>query len=138
MGAHETKRVVEAWIAAMNAHDPDAYLALLADDVEQVTPTEQLTGRAAADVDIRDTFASQPDVTTTVLTSVVADGVAAVEYRMSGTLAGDIHVADGRVVASTGRRYDMEGCSLVWVRDGRISAIHHDWDRVRMREQLGL
>lgn len=138
MTTDDTRQVVERWVDAFNAHDAEGYLALLTDDVEQVSPSERLSGKAAARADIEDSIASQPDASMTVLTLLVTGDAAAVEYRMTGTLLGDIHFGDGRVVPATGRRYDMDGCSLLWLRDGRIATLHHYWDRALMREQIGL
>lgn len=133
-----TTKLVERWVAALNDHDPDAYGALLADDYEEVGPSGSLHGREAGVADARELFRTQPDTALRVSTLLVRGDVAAVEYRMTGTLLAPFVTADGRAVPATGRRYDMDGCALVWTDGSHITAVHSYWDRALMREQLGL
>ena len=138
MSAAETRALVERWVAALNAHDVTAIADLLHDEYEEVGPSETLHGKAAGVADAAASFRSQPDMECITIALVVQDETAAVEYSMNGTLVAPLRFADGRVVPATGRRYEMYGCSWLWIRNGRIAVVDHYWDRVLIREQLGL
>lgn len=136
--AESTRLVVQRWVEAFNNHDVSAFRDLLAEDYEEIGPSGILSGREAALADLVDSFTSQPDSAISVIALAADAGVAAVEYQMQGTMAAPAHLPNGRVVPGTGRRYDMGGCSFVFVRGQQIAGVHHYYDRALMREQLGL
>ncbi len=133
-----TRALAQRWVDAFNNHDVEAFRDLLAENYVEAGPSGTISGRDAALTDLVDAFTSQPDAAISVIALVADAGVAAVEYRMQATMAAPAHLPNGRVVPGTGRRYDMGGCSFLFVDGHQIAAVHHHYDRALMREQLGL
>jgi predicted ester cyclase len=111
----EAARVYRAYNAAENARDHAAMAALLAPDI-----AIEVNGRAALASADDDTaamaalFDAYPDYRREIVAVVDGGGTAAVRWRMAGTPVP--RLAD-RLPA-----LDLHGCSVVVVRDGRMTA----------------
>lgn len=111
----ETRSTAEAYIAAANAHDPDAMVSLWAAGGIEEFPA--LGTRYRAPVELRSHFAelfeSIPDVRFDVQQLVVDAGSAVVLSRMSGTHNGRFNRLEG-----TGRRFELLVGDFLTIDDG--------------------
>ena len=106
---------VDRFNTVWNGHDVDGILAMMTDDVvfeasfgKDAWGT-RVTGKAAVRELLRDMFARIPDVRWDEIRHFVHPELAVVEWITSGTPQG-------------GTRYEVYGCDVLAIRDGRISA----------------
>ncbi|HRW15285.1 MAG: nuclear transport factor 2 family protein [Rhodobacteraceae bacterium] len=130
--------VVEAYLAAWNAHDSAAAAAFFAPDVVYYdasvgTPIE---GRDAAKTGVIDNFLTAvPDASWKMKGApVVQDGSVAFEWEFSGTNTGPW--GDG--TPATGKPFTLTGASVFRVKDGAITAQSDYYDALGFYQALGL
>ncbi len=130
--------VVQAYLAAWNAHDSAAAAAFFADgvvyyDASVGTPVE---GRDAAKTGVIDNFLTAvPDAVWTMKGApVVDDGSVAFEWEFSGTNTGPW--GDG--TPATGKPFAFTGASVFRVKDGAIVSQSDYYDALGFYKQLGL
>ncbi|HLL88107.1 MAG TPA: nuclear transport factor 2 family protein [Tepidisphaeraceae bacterium] len=132
--------MAEAYVAAWNAHDAGAAVALLADDVVYYDAAVGRTvrGRAAVrDVVIAPFFTAVPDARWSMNADadpVVADDAVVFQWTLAGTNTGPW--ADGQ--KATDRPFTFGGATIVKVHDGRITYVGHFYDSYGFFKQLGL
>lgn len=124
--------IVDRYVAAWNAHDPDAAVAALAPGAiyyNSGAGTEQ-DAKAAIDTTLRGLLGILPDLKWRVIGQPVesASGVA-IEWEVSGA-----YKPDGQAEAKPLR---IRGASLFRVHDGHISYLADYYDGDSMRRQLG-
>lgn len=123
-------------IARYNAGDLDGFADAHADDAVLVTPTGTFVGRAA----IRDYWRSQraafPNLVLTIDVLVVQGDRVAAEWSWVGTNTGPLVLRDGTRVPATGRRVELKGMELAYVRDGKIAQYRMYWDGTAIAAQL--
>ena len=95
----------------LNAHDLDAYYALLADDVVSIGLTGRFDGKDAMRAGIGLSFDAIPDHWRRVERMAVSGDSVATWITFGGT------------VAATGEPIELEGCVIWDIQDGRICAI---------------
>jgi predicted ester cyclase len=124
-----TGDAVRAFIAAWNAHSPEAVRDVFAAEGRLRDPSapDGLTGPAIA-TSVQRTLERFPDVAFT-LTSVLEgdDGRVAFEWLMRGTLASP----DGCKIPVT-----LDGCDVCQVRNGKIVELRGYFDRAGIMQQL--
>lgn len=124
-----TRDAVRAFIAAWNAHSPEAVRDVFATDGRLRDPSnpDGAEGPAIA-ASVQRALDRFPDVAFT-LTSVLEgdDGRVAFEWLMRGTLA----APDGRKIPVT-----LDGCDVCQVRDGKIVELRGYFDRSGIMQQL--
>lgn len=121
---------------AENRHDVDAIMATYADD-----PIVVLNGRALAGRDRVRAFherfgfggdGSFADVRVEERHRHVTADAIVIEQTLSGR-----HVGDWEGMAPTGRRFEVNVCTVYrFAADGRLASEHVYLDRARLREQL--
>lgn len=126
-----TRRVALAYVAALNAHDPDAVAACVSEDfVNQHASSlgQGVVGRAAYRERLPSFLADFEDLRYEP-EAVIADGeLAAVPYRMTGTWLG----------APPARHpISLRGVFRLTVRDGLIVERTDYWDSADFRSQTG-
>ncbi len=106
---------VDRFNTVWNGHDVDGILAMMTDDVvfeasfgKDAWGT-RVTGKAAVRELLRDMFARIPDVRWDEIRHFAHPELAVVEWITSGTPHG-------------GTRYEVYGCDVLALRDGRIAA----------------
>ncbi|MDZ4137215.1 MAG: nuclear transport factor 2 family protein, partial [Paracoccaceae bacterium] len=113
--------VVEAYLAAWNAHDSSAAAAHLAENVSYYDASvgTPVVGREAAKTGVIDNFLNAaPDAVWTMQGSpVVQDGKVAFEWQFKGTNTGAW--ADG--TPATGKTFSFTGASVFVVTDGLVA-----------------
>lgn len=130
--------VVEAYLAAWNAHDSAAAAAFFAEDVVYYDASvgTPITGREAAKTGVIDNFLTAvPDASWTMKGApVVQDGSVAFEWEFSGTNTGPW--GDG--TPATGKPFVLTGASVFRIEDGAIVAQSDYYDALGFYKQLGL
>ena len=131
------RQVADAYMAAWNAHDPDAAAALMADNVTylDVTVGEPQKGRdAARDKDIKLFVAAAPDLTWKMTSEPIesANGIA-YEWTFAGTNTG----AWGPDTPATGKTFSFNGVTFMRVENGKIVYQGDYYDSLGFQKQLG-
>ncbi len=136
--AESAQSVVEAYVAAWNAHDSAKAAGYFADNVIYYdssvgTPVE---GREAAKTGVIDNFLNAaPDAVWKMKGApVVQDDRVSFEWEFSGTNTGAW--ADG--TAATGKAFSFTGASMFTVKDGKIVSQNDYYDALGFYKQLGL
>jgi predicted ester cyclase len=131
--------VARRLIQAYNDRNIEAISDVLDEAVELSRPGVQIgPGREAALAVYRQDWEEFPDLRLDVK-SVVAEGaVIAVEFALTGTNTGPLHLPDGTTAPATGRYVFLPGVSIVELKNGLISAVRNYWDNMTTFDQLGL
>lgn len=129
--AIETVRRV---IACDNGRDAAGYRDLLHDDYRSYVHGRVSTEGAEAEVAALETWwDAAPDVHLEALEMVASGGLVALRYTLEGTNDGDFF---GR--PPTGRRFQIENCTILQVEDGRVRRAWRYSDTLGLLGQLGL
>ena len=130
--------VVEAYVAAWNAHDSAKAAGYFADNVVYYDASlgKPVEGKDAAKTGVIDNFLKAvPDATWTRKGDpVVQEGRVSFEWEFSGTNTGDW--GDG--TKATGKKFTMPGASIFSVKDGKIATQSDYYDALGFYKQLGL
>lgn len=131
------RQVADAYVAAWNAHDPDAAAALMADDVTYLDATvgEPQKGREAArDKVIKLFVTAAPDLTWKMTSEPIesANGIA-YEWTFAGTNTG----AWGRDSPATNKSFSFNGVTFMRVENGKITYQGDYYDSLGFQKQLG-
>ncbi len=137
--AQETPQaVVEAYLAAWNAHDSAKAAGHFADNVVYYDASvgKPVEGKDAAKSGVIDNFLKAvPDAAWTMKGKpVVQDDRVSFEWEFSGTNTGDW--ADG--TKATGKKFSFTGASMFSVKDGKIASQSDYYDALGFYKQLGL
>ncbi len=131
----ELPQIINTYIDTFNRHDLDAWLATFAPDgsYNDPTTTQPLSGQALKD-HFGGVLTRFPDVIleTVALHAITADLVVW-RWVMRGTNTGS---SPG--LPPTGRRLNLPGCEFIEVRQGLVQRVEGYFDRLSLREQLGL
>ena len=131
------RQVADAYVAAWNAHDPDAAAALMADDVTYLDATvgEPQKGREAArDKVIKLFVTTAPDPTWKMTSEPIesANGIA-YEWTFAGTNTG----AWGPDSPATNKSFSFNGVTFMRVENGKITYQGDYYDSLGFQKQLG-
>jgi steroid delta-isomerase-like uncharacterized protein len=136
--ADTAQSVVEAYVAAWNAHDSAKAASYFADDVSYYDASvgKPVTGRDAAKSGVIDNFLKAvPDAVWTMKGKPLVDGDrVSFEWEFSGTNTG----AWGDGTAATGKKFSFTGASMFSIRDGKIATQSDYYDALGFFKQLGL
>jgi limonene-1,2-epoxide hydrolase len=123
------RTAVDDFVAAWNAHDPDAVRSVFTADgvlYDPATP-DGLTGPAIA-ASVRQVLERFPDIAFVLGSVLEADGGrVAFEWRMTATAA----TLDGRRIPVA-----LIGCDVCRTKDGKLAELRGYFDRARLLEQL--
>src|SRR5262245_11337418 len=136
--ADSAQSVVEAYLAAWNAHDSAKAADYFADDVVYYDASvgTPVKGKDAAKTGVIDNFLKAvPDAVWKMKGApVVQDGRVSFEWEFSGTNTGDW--ADG--TKATGKTFSFTGASMFTIKDGKIATQNDYYDALGLYKQLGL
>jgi steroid delta-isomerase-like uncharacterized protein len=134
MSAFENERITKETFAAWNAHDPEAYVAHIADDYvwESEAFPKPVRGREEVKATMKAYFAAFPDMHLQVETSVVTDN-----YVVKAWIATGTHKGEFLGVPATNNRVSVRGCTVVEFKDGKVVKSTSYSDRMTLLEQLG-
>jgi steroid delta-isomerase-like uncharacterized protein len=134
---NSAKAIVEAYVAAWNAHDAAKAASYFADNVSYYDASvgKPAQGMADAKAVIDGFLAAAPDAAWTIKGAPVAEGDrVSFEWEFAGTNTGDWH--DG--TKATGKKFAFTGASMFTVKDGKIVAQSDYYDALGFYKQLGL
>ena len=136
--ADTAQSVVEAYVAAWNAHDSAKAAGYFTDDVTYYDASvgKPVTGREAAKTGVIDNFLKAvPDAVWAMKDKPVVEGDrVSFEWEFSGTNTGAW--ADG--TAATGKKFSFTGASMFSIKDGKIATQSDYYDALGFYKQLGL
>jgi steroid delta-isomerase-like uncharacterized protein len=136
--ADTAQSVVEAYLAAWNAHDSGKAAGYFADEVTYYDASvgTPVKGKEAAKTGVIDNFLKAvPDAVWTMKGAPVVEGDrVAFEWEFSGTNTGAW--ADG--TAATGKKFAFTGASMFLIKDGKIATQSDYYDALGFYKQLGL
>ena len=141
MSVQENAKIIEKWIAAVNAKDYDAYLDLFSADVltRSTANTEPMLGKEALRQQLVGLYTAFPDYYLKLENSVVADDQFVCEIEASGTNIEDLNLGPGAPpIPATGKRFRTQGIFVATVEGGKISEVHMYPDLMGMMRQFGL
>jgi len=138
LAADGADAVVQAYLAAWNAHDSAMAAGFFADNVVYYDAAmgKPVEGRDAAKTGVIDNFLNAvPDALWTMKGDAVVQGDrVAFEWEFSGTNTGAW--ADG--TAATGKKFSITGASVFGVKEGKIVTQSDYYDALGLYKQLGL
>jgi ketosteroid isomerase-like protein len=129
-GIRTPRAAVHDFIAAWNAHSPDAVRDVFAPDgiLRDPLARDGLVGGPAIAAAVQRTLDRYSDVAFTLVSALeAADGRVAFEWIMRATVA----TTDGRRFPVT-----LAGCDVCRVTDGKIVELRGYFDRAHVMEQL--
>jgi steroid delta-isomerase-like uncharacterized protein len=141
MSVQENVRLDEEFIAAWNAHDADAAVAILSDDAvwHDVASPEPMRSKAAMRQYVQSWFTAFPDMYATTKNRVVNEDQVAAEVEFTGTNSGPLQMAPGApAMPATGKKVMGKGTYFVRIRNGKAVEVHTYPDAAGMMMQLGL
>jgi steroid delta-isomerase-like uncharacterized protein len=132
------REAFEQGTAAFNAHDIDAFAAVLADDVVFEAPGGiRGSGRQACAEFFAGWFRALPDARVDVHAVHIAGDVAVEEGAFSGTHHGVLHGPTGDL-PPTGRTVRIGYTQVLRFRNGQHVSFNLMFDRLALLEQLGV
>jgi steroid delta-isomerase-like uncharacterized protein len=135
----ELERIDDAGLAAWDNHDPDAFVALLADDFvwRDLTIPEPITTKEAARQYVEGWVTAFPDMKTTLVNRVIGDDAVAAEIEFTGTNTGPM-LMGGMEIPPTGRAVVGRGSYFTRIQDGKVVEYSSHPDVAGVMMQLGL
>ncbi len=139
MSKEDLERLNERGLATWDAHDPEAFVDLFADDFvwyDWGLPEPIRGDKAAAAEFFRSWVGAFPDLKTKSYNSVVGDDAIATEVEWTGTNTGPLAMGANELPA-TNKTVTGRGSYFVRVRDGQIVEMRSHPDVAGMMMQLG-
>ncbi len=135
MAGQTPKQIALKWIEAYNSHNPDAAASLYEDNVTNVQLPwgKSVQGREAMRNTYVNVFKAFSDIHIEAENIVEEAPWVVVEWRFHGTMKGEFA---GH--APNGNSFDMRGCEIFQVANGKIVVQHGYWDKATMFHQLKL
>ncbi|GAS91385.1 ester cyclase [Mycolicibacterium brisbanense] len=135
MSDNETRRsrIQEAWTAAWDRGEVDAFDGLLADSYQRINGTGSTQGRAEFKASITATRSAFPDLLTVVDEVVVEGDRAAIRWHSTGS-----HEHSFLGVPATKREVAVSGATFARFEDDRIVEEHVTWDPRALLTALGI
>jgi steroid delta-isomerase-like uncharacterized protein len=131
----DTRSAVRTYFEALGRRDREAQNNWYAEDATaRIYGVIGPAGKAEMRQFFHDLFDAFPDFSLQILDLVAEDDVAVVRWRATGTFSGS---ASFQGLVPTGKAMDVEGCDMVWVRDGKFARIEAYYDTWSMGRQLG-
>jgi glyoxylase-like metal-dependent hydrolase (beta-lactamase superfamily II)/predicted ester cyclase len=127
--------VGERYFAAVAARDIDAMLACWAPDGVEIISGERISLPDGFRDYFGQVFGAFPDLTLTVLDTIVRRDRFVCRYRLTGTFAGPVNFQG---MAPNGARISFEGCDVLQIRDGTICRNDAFVDGMQMARGLGV
>ncbi len=139
MTREEIERIDDQGMAAWDAHDSDAFVALLSDDFvwHDWTMPEPMRDKEAARQYFSSWSTAFPDMQVKQTSRVVGDDGVAAEIEFTGTNSGPMVMA-GKEIPPTNRTVMGRGTYIAFVREGKITEFRSHPDAAGMMMQLGL
>ena len=126
---------MQSYFEAVGRRDRDAQDDWYADNASgRIYGVIGPAGKAEMRSFFHELFDAFPDFKLQILDLVVEDDRATVRWRSTGTFNGS-YAFQG--LAPTGKQVDIEGCDMVWVKDGKVARVEAYYDTSSLARQLG-
>jgi steroid delta-isomerase-like uncharacterized protein len=134
MAEQDTVTIARKLFETWNSHDQDAYAKLLASEYVSNSDTlpAPVRGPAAAQETMRNYVTAFPDLTVTIEAVFASGDAATVRWLAKGTHRGEL-----MGIAPTQRRVETRGCSVLEIRNGKVTHQWIYWDTGHLLRQLG-
>ncbi|MCG6167224.1 ester cyclase [Leptospira sp. FAT2] len=133
MNNRSPKQIAMSWIEAYNSHNPDAAISLYDENIAnlQFPWGKTVQGREAMRNTYVNVFKAFPDIRIEVMNMIEQEPWVVVEWRFSGTMKGEFagHTPNNN-------SFDMHGCEIFQIVNGKILVQHGYWDKETMFSQL--
>ncbi len=137
MASAAVPEVIETYVAALNAHDPERAARCYTEDAE-VRQAVQLgntfTGREQIADWVRDNLGGLPDLKVTIRHMVEGNGSVAWEWTYTGTYTGQYP----GVPEGSGQEVTLEGASVMELRNDEIARETLYFDNLAFLTQIGV
>ena len=127
-----SRTIVNAW----NAHNPEDWLAYLADDYvydSDSLPTTPITGRTALLSFFQTYVTAFPDIHFEVEQLLASGDFVVMRWKATGTHQGELNG-----IPPTGRHVATRGCAVTEFKNHKVIREWDYWDNVNMLRQLGV
>jgi steroid delta-isomerase-like uncharacterized protein len=127
--------LLDEWVVAFNAGDPERLLALYAEDAlwEEVAIGLAARGPDQIRAHLDRLFTAAPDIRYEVTSGFVTDDRAVLEWVVTGTYRADFP----GLPPAAGQPFSFRGASLFELADGKIRRYTEYWDAYTFLVQLG-
>jgi steroid delta-isomerase-like uncharacterized protein len=129
------KQIALKWMEAYNSHNPDTAAALYNENVTntQLPWGNPAQGREAMRLTYESVFRAFPDILIAA-ENIIEDGSwIVIEWNFSGTMKGEFAGHSPNY-----NKFNMRGCEIFQIVNGKISIQHGYWDKNTMFNQLKL
>ena len=139
MSKQALEQLDDQGMGAWDKHDPDAFVALLADDFVWYdwTVPEPIRDKDGARAYFSAWITAFPDMQIKQVGRVVGDDAVAAEIEFTGTNTGPMSMG-GMTIPPTNKPAVGRGTYIAYVRDGKIVEFRSHPDAAGMMVQLGL
>ncbi|MBI4302480.1 MAG: ester cyclase [Chloroflexi bacterium] len=141
MSIEEVRRINEQGLAAWDAHDADAFVALFGEDIvfyDTALP-DPIRDKEGVRQYMRSWLAAFPDMKTARTNAVISEDAVAVELEWTGTNTGPLQGPPGSPpIPATGKKVKGKGAYFARLRDGRIVEFSAHPDVAGLMMQLGI
>jgi steroid delta-isomerase-like uncharacterized protein len=133
--AIDVKRILEEYLAAMNAHDVEKIASLFTEDgISEDVPMEIVHhGKEGVKANFSMEFTAFSDYKVEVKTIIVAGDYAATEAVMTATHTGDLPM-----LPATGKSVSVRAASIIEMRGDKIKRNSNYFNMASMMQQLGV
>ena len=143
MSVADNLRLVDRWLAAVNAEDWDELNRVYADDVlawaSSWGPEERKTWpRSAIQANSDRFYKAWPDLHLEKEQAFGADDWVCLRVISSATHQSAVHLADGPSIPPTGKKFRVCICIVFKIEDGRITQTLEYYDTAAWWRQLGV
>ena len=130
------KNLADTWIGALNRHDTAALVLLYADSARIISPNWEgvRTGREAVKDVYGRYFAGTPDLEHLLTHLITTDTALVIEYISRGTF---LHPEPGTPDYMKGKKYELQNCTRLTIRKGKILMQVNYFDQVAFLRQVG-
>jgi len=140
--ARSAAALSEAVFKAINAHDPTAIVAYMAEDVTawDATLPAPVKGRKGVEEYFRNQFRTFPDANVKTLNHIESPGgdSVATEIEWTGTQKGPIEMPGMPAIPPTNKRVNGRGVIVGRSKNGKVTSFSVYYDTGSMMAQLGL
>jgi steroid delta-isomerase-like uncharacterized protein len=131
----DTRTVAQSYFEALGRRDREAQNTWYADSASgRIYGVIGPAGKDEMRQFFHDVYEAFPDFSLQILDLVVEGERAVVRWHVTATFSGT-RPFEG--LMPTGKPVDIEGCDMVWVKDGKIARIEAYYDTASMARQVG-
>jgi steroid delta-isomerase-like uncharacterized protein len=135
MAENDNAQYAQLQVAALNAHDVDAYVSRIDDSYvgHSETVPEPIRGKEGARQSIQRLLAAFPDLKAEILQVITSGNFVVSELRVTGT-----HKGNFAGIAPTNKTISVQGCNVIELRNGKAIKGSLYAENASLFQQLGV